>query len=56
MDKARELYNLTDEKLSALSVTGMIRNLVPVTLGNFVGGAVCVGVMAYLIYRKDWTK
>ena len=56
VDKARELYNLTDEKLSALSVTGMIRNLVPVTLGNFVGGAVCVGVMAYLIYRKDWTK
>lgn len=29
VDKAREIYNLTDEKLSALSVTGMIRNLIP---------------------------
>jgi len=28
-------------------------NLIPVTLGNFVGGAVLVGLVYWIIYRRD---
>lgn len=36
---------------NALSVTGMFGNLVPVILGNLVGGSVFVGLVYHLIYR-----
>jgi formate transporter len=36
---------------SALSVAGMLGNLVPVILGNLVGGSVFVGLVYHLIYR-----
>ena len=32
-------------------MTGIIHNLVPVTLGNIVGGAGLVGAMYWMIYR-----
>lgn len=35
---------------SALSVTGMFGNLLPVILGNLVGGSVFVGLVYHLIY------
>jgi formate/nitrite transporter FocA (FNT family) len=36
---------------SALSIGGLFGNLVPVTLGNLVGGSVFVGLVYHLIYR-----
>jgi formate transporter len=36
---------------SAITVTGIIHNLVPVTVGNIVGGAGLVGAMYWAIYR-----
>ena len=36
---------------NALSVAGMLGNLVPVILGNLVGGSVFVGLTYHLIYR-----
>jgi formate/nitrite transporter len=36
---------------NALSVAGMFGNLVPVILGNLVGGSVLVGLVYHLIYR-----
>ena len=30
----------------------MVNNLVPVTLGNIFGGAVMVGLVYWLIYRR----
>ncbi len=36
---------------NALSVAGMLSNLVPVILGNLVGGSVFVGLVYHLIYR-----
>jgi formate/nitrite transporter len=36
---------------NALSVAGMLGNLVPVILGNLVGGSVFVGLVYHLIYR-----
>ncbi len=37
---------------SSLTLGGFIHNLVPVTLGNIVGGSVLVGLVYYTIYHK----
>jgi len=36
-----------------VSVTDMLGNLLPVTLGNLVGGAVMVGLVYHTIYRRE---
>jgi formate/nitrite transporter len=41
------------ETLQALSVGGALRNLIPVTLGNIVGGAGLVGGMYWFIYLRQ---
>ena len=41
--------------VSAITVTGIVHNLVPVTLGNIVGGAGLVGFVYWAIYRKGLT-
>jgi formate transporter len=38
--------------LSELSWSGFIHNLIPVTLGNLAGGAVMVGLVYWVIYRR----
>jgi len=37
---------------SVITIPGIIHNLVPVTLGNIVGGAGLVGFVYWTIYRK----
>lgn len=45
-------YGMTAEQIhSALTISGYISNLVPVTLGNIVGGMVCVGIVYYQIHK-----
>ena len=36
---------------SPITISGIIHNLVPVTLGNIVGGAGLVGAVYWAIYR-----
>lgn len=48
--------NLAPGALTALDTGGLFANLVPVTLGNIVGGTVLVALVYYLIYihgRRD---
>jgi formate/nitrite transporter len=54
--KAEELYGITAEQLSALTPRGLLSNLIPVTIGNVVGGVVFIGTMYYLIHIKEWKK
>lgn len=42
--------------LSALTLSGFISNLVPVTLGNIIGGVVMVGGMYWFIYLRPQPK
>lgn len=42
--------------LSALTLSGFISNLVPVTLGNIIGGVVMVGGMYWFIYLRPQSK
>jgi formate/nitrite transporter len=41
---------------AALDWTGYVRNLVPVTLGNIVGGSGLVALVYYVIYRRGVAK
>ena len=34
----------------------LLKNLLPVTLGNMLGGMIFVGLPLYLIYKKNWEK
>jgi formate transporter len=45
-----------DFDASVITMTGIIHNLVPVTLGNIVGGAGLVGAMYWMIYRAAFGK
>ncbi len=47
-----EASHLSAEKLDALNWTSFIGNLVPVTLGNIVGGAVFVGGFYLFVYLR----
>jgi formate/nitrite transporter len=45
-----------DFDASVITTAGIIHNLVPVTLGNIVGGAGLVGAMYWIIYRTAFGK
>lgn len=54
--KAEELYGITAEQLQSLTVIGSLRNFIPVTIGNVIGGTVCLGGMCYAIYKAKENK
>ncbi|MBQ2275550.1 MAG: formate/nitrite transporter family protein [Lachnospiraceae bacterium] len=56
VEAAQSLYGLTEEQISNLSISGMIHNLLPVTIGNIIGGAICVAGFYYCIYMIRWGK
>lgn len=55
--KAMEAYGYTAEQLSGLNWKSFfINSSIPVTLGNIVGGMVCIGLLFWLIYGKKYDK
>lgn len=52
VELAKEAFGLTAEQIDALSVTGYITNLVPVTLGNLIGGAVFIGAALFFLNKS----
>ncbi len=51
--KAEELYGITAAQISAsANVGGFISNLIPVTIGNILGGMVFVALPLYVIHKK----
>lgn len=45
---------LGQEALAGLNLSNMIfKNLLPVTIGNIIGGAILVGILYFLAYRKE---
>jgi len=43
---------LSAEKLASVGIGGFFQNLIPVTLGNMVGGILFVAVFYYLVFQK----
>ena len=44
------------DKLSHLTIGGMVMNLIPVTLGNIVGGAFFVATLYWVVYLRNEKK
>ena len=47
-----EAAHLSEEAVSNINLLGIANNMIPVTLGNFVGGAVLVGMIYYFAMRE----
>jgi formate transporter len=45
--------SFSEEQLALLNTSGFINNIIPVTLGNIVGGAVLVAFVYYFIYLRN---
>ncbi|MBU5228071.1 formate/nitrite transporter family protein [Clostridium senegalense] len=48
-----EASHQTAEKLANLNVMGVIHNLIPVTIGNIIGGSILIGLTYWFIYKKS---
>lgn len=52
-ERAMELYGYTREQLESINWTNMfVNNLLPVTIGNIIGGMICVGLFLYVIHKE----
>lgn len=52
--KAQEVYGYTAAELGRLNVGNyFVKNLLPVTLGNLIGGMLFVGVVYYVVYGRE---
>jgi formate/nitrite transporter len=49
--KAGELYSIGAEKIASLDFMGFMANLVPVTIGNIIGG-VAIGLVMWLAFKS----
>jgi formate/nitrite transporter len=47
-----ELSHQTSQKVANINFTHIVQNMVPVTLGNIVGGGIFVGIAYWLVYIK----
>ncbi len=52
--RAQEAYGLTPEQIQSLTVLGGLGNLIPVTIGNVLGGMLFVGLPCFVIHKKNW--
>ncbi len=52
--KASELYGITAEQIAGMTPLALFNNLIPVTIGNLIGGALAVGVVYYVIHTREW--
>lgn len=48
--KAQELYGISAEQCENLTVAASLANFIPVTIGNMIGGAICIGMMYFFIF------
>ena len=45
---------LSGQALANLNISNMlVKNLLPVTIGNIIGGVILVGLLYFLAYRKE---
>lgn len=52
LDKAADAYGIFSESIASLNIGAFFGNLLPVTIGNIIGGAVFMGVLYYLAHIK----
>lgn len=51
VEKAMEVYHITEAQLQTINMKNiLLHNLLPVTIGNIIGGSICIGLVFYVIY------
>lgn len=53
---AMELYDISEQALANLDVAHMVTNLIPVTIGNIIGGMVLVALPLYYLHHDKLSK
>ena len=53
---ATELYGISEQAMANLDVAHMVSNLIPVTLGNIIGGMVLVALPLYYLHHESMKK
>ena len=57
VDKAIELYGLSSEQLASLNLSNfLLGNLLPVTIGNIIGGMVFISLPLYVLHKDKLYK
>ncbi len=56
VQKAVDTYGLSAEAIESVTIIDTLKNFIPVTIGNIIGGAVCLGMLCYFIQRKKGIK
>lgn len=52
VEKAKEVYHLTDSQINSLNMENIfVKNLLPVTIGNIIGGALLVGGIFFILHH-----
>ena len=54
VETAGTLYNITPEQCASLTQFNGIESFLFVTIGNIIGGMICVGLICYMAHKKDW--
>lgn len=54
VEKANELYSITAEQCTSLTHFSGIESFLFVTIGNIIGGMVCVALIYYFALKKAW--
>lgn len=49
VELAEEIYHIHPEQVATIDLLGMLGNLIPVTLGNIVGGMIFLGLPMYIL-------
>ncbi len=53
VELAKQTYHLTEQQIDSLSISNaFLHNLLPVTIGNIIGGGIIVGGLMYLSHRS----
>lgn len=54
---AKEVYHITEEQINSLTVSNaFLNNLIPVTIGNIIGGGIIISGIMFLCHRSKKLK
>lgn len=56
VEQAGKLYNITPEQCAGLTQFKGAESILFVTIGNVIGGMVCVALVYYLAHKKEWKQ
>lgn len=51
-----EASHVSADRIEKINLGGMFQNLIPVTIGNVIGGALCIGLVYWFVYKKCKTE